>query len=151
MELLPLVEMYCKWELQQDCSNLRALMLRFDSEADLETHVLGRSLLLMLRNDDVGLEMCPQRMHFDAPVNPFEDIRSRLDAVDLAFRGLQPQVHLAVDFLSESKNSGLRMLAFAMAVCLFSVLSPKKTMKCQILVANFFSPWGSLSFVHHLC
>jgi hypothetical protein len=49
--------MYCKWELEEDCSNLWALMLRFDSEADLETHDLGRSLLLMLRSDGPGQEL----------------------------------------------------------------------------------------------
>ena len=90
--------MYCKWELEEDCNNLRALMLRFDSEADLETHELGRSLLLMLRSDGAGLELLPQRMHVDRPPNPFEAIRSRLAAVDLAFRGLQAQVQLAVIF-----------------------------------------------------
>lgn len=81
-------------------------------------------------------------MHFDARVNPFNAIRSRLDAVDLAFRGLQPQVHLAVDFLSKSTIAGLRMMAFAMAVCLFSVFSMKKTLKCQIFLANILCPLG---------
>ena len=37
-QLFPLVEMYYKWELQEDCSDLRALMLRFDSEIELEAH-----------------------------------------------------------------------------------------------------------------
>ena len=86
---MPLVEMYCKYELEEDYGNLVALMHRFDSEAELETHDLGRSLLLMLRNDSAGLEIRPQRLHFDRPENPFEAIRSRLAAVDLAFRGLQ--------------------------------------------------------------
>ena len=59
MQLLPLVEMYCKWELQEDCTNLRALMLCFDSEVALETHELGRSMLLMLDDDDNGLQILP--------------------------------------------------------------------------------------------
>jgi hypothetical protein len=29
VQLLPLIEMYCKWELQDDCNNLWELMLRF--------------------------------------------------------------------------------------------------------------------------
>ena len=50
VQLLPLVEMYLKWELEnctkeEDCTNLRALMLRFDSETELESNELGRSLL----------------------------------------------------------------------------------------------------------
>jgi hypothetical protein len=46
MQLRPFVEMYCKWELEEECSNLQALMLRVDSEQELELHELGRSLLL---------------------------------------------------------------------------------------------------------
>jgi hypothetical protein len=59
MQLLPLVEMYCRWELEEDCSDLNALMRRFDSESVLETHELGRSLLLMLRDEDDGLRVLP--------------------------------------------------------------------------------------------
>ena len=95
---------------------LVALMLRFDSEAELETHDLGRSLLLMLRSDGAGLEMRPQRMHFNRPQNPFEDIRGRLAAVDLAFRGLQAQVQLAVDFICESSDAGMHTKPLAVAV-----------------------------------
>jgi hypothetical protein len=60
MQLLPLIEMYCKWELQEDCSNLGELMRRFDDEAELQSHDLGRSMLEMVRDDDVGLrELLP--------------------------------------------------------------------------------------------
>jgi hypothetical protein len=59
VEILPLVEMYCKYVLLDDCSGLRALMLRFDSEVALKADALGRSLLLMLRDDDVGLRIPP--------------------------------------------------------------------------------------------
>lgn len=55
MHILPLVEMHCKWELQEDCSNLGALMLRFDSESELESNALGRSFLHMIRDDDSGM------------------------------------------------------------------------------------------------
>ena len=71
-------------------------MIRFDSEAQLQTHVLGRALLLMLRDDDAGLEMPIHRMQFEARVNPFDAIRSRLSALDFAFQGLQRHVQLAV-------------------------------------------------------
>ena len=98
-QLLPLVEMYCRWELEEDCGNLNALMHRFDSESVLDTHALGRSLLLMLRDEDVGLRDLPAPLHFTAEVNPFEEIRSRLHAVDTAFQGLRPQVCLVVDCL----------------------------------------------------
>lgn len=71
-------------------------MLRFDSEALLETDVLGRALLLMVRDDDEGLQMSSRRLQVVAPVDPFQAIRSRLSAVDIAFQGLQAQVHLDV-------------------------------------------------------
>ena len=51
MQLLPLVEMYCKYELQEDCIGLRDMMLRFDSELELGSHDLGRALLCMVRED----------------------------------------------------------------------------------------------------
>ena len=96
MALLPLVEMYCKWELEEDCSDLTALMHRFDDESVLETHELGRSLLLMLRDEDIGLQILPPPSHFALAANPFDAIRSRLQAVDNAFHALRPQVHLVL-------------------------------------------------------
>ena len=93
MQLLPLVEMYCKWELQEDCSDLGALMLRFDSESELQSHELGRSLLFMIRNDDTGLPILQRQDSVGIPVNPFDVIRERLAAVDLAINDLRPHVH----------------------------------------------------------
>lgn len=96
MQLLPIVEMYCKWVLQEDCANLRALMVRFDDERELESHELGQSLLSMIRDNDEGLNSLPRCVHIDAPTNPFDAIRAGLAAVDLAFRGLHPQVHVVM-------------------------------------------------------
>ena len=97
MQLLPLVEMYCKWVLNEDCSSLRALMLRFDNERELEAHELGRSLLLMVRDDDDdGLDRMPSRVRSDAASNPFDAIRARLADADVALRGLHPQVHVVM-------------------------------------------------------
>lgn len=93
MRLLPLLEMFCKWELQDDCTNLRALMARFDSESDLESTELGRSLLLMIQDDDDGFDNLPRLTTIDPPVNPFSVVRERLASVDLAMRDLQPHVH----------------------------------------------------------
>ena len=97
MQLLPLVEMYCRWELQEDCSNLGELMRRFDNEAELQSHDLGRSMLEMVRDDDVGLHQLLPRSQFAPTSNPFEAIRSSLAAVDAAFLGMQPQVHVVLD------------------------------------------------------
>ena len=67
-------------------------MLRFDSEHELRSHELGRSLLFMLHNDDVGLNIFPDHgLNIFRP-NPFADIRERLRAADLAINGLQSQV-----------------------------------------------------------
>ena len=92
MELLPLVEMYCRWELLEDCSNLRELMLRFDSESDLESHELGRSLLSMIRDDDMGFGTLPTRAPIVALPSPFDAVRERLSAAAFAIQGLHAQV-----------------------------------------------------------
>ena len=92
-QIHPLVEMYCKWELEEDCSDLHSLMCRFDSEAELETHDLGRSLLMMVRDDNMCLERLPRQPPVLAPTNLFDVFRERLAAADLAIRDLHPQVH----------------------------------------------------------
>lgn len=97
MQFLPLVKIYCKWDLEEDCTNLRALVLCFDSEAELDTHELGRSLLLVLPDDDIVLQVLPPRQ-LAAAVNPFDAIGSRLAAIDNAFHSLQPHVDPVVDF-----------------------------------------------------
>lgn len=86
MQLLPLVEMYCKWELKEDCSNLQELMLQFDSEAELETHELGRSLLHMLRDDDIGLRVPPPLC--GSPLQSTLSTKSGADLPQLTVRSL---------------------------------------------------------------
>ena len=81
--------MFCKWELQEDCSDLRAT----DSEAVMESHELGRSLLFMVGHEDVGFDSLPHLSPVEPRINPFEVVRERLAAVDLALHGLHPQVH----------------------------------------------------------
>jgi hypothetical protein len=93
-QLLPLIEMYCKWVLQEDCSDLHSLMLRFESEAELQTHEPGRSLLMMLRDDERPLQDLPRQTAVDTPANLFDVLRNRLAAADLAIRELNPQVHI---------------------------------------------------------
>lgn len=95
IQILPVVEMYCRYMLQEDCANLRSLMLRFDDEQELQSHDLGRSLLYMIRDDDSGLDMLSRRSHASAPHNPFEAVRARIAAVDLALVGLRPVVQVA--------------------------------------------------------
>ena len=93
MQLLPLVEMYCKWELEEDCTNLWDLMVRFDSEVELDSHALGRSLLFMVRDDAAGLDILPRPTPLTTTANPFDVIRDRLVAGQ-AIRGLHQQVQL---------------------------------------------------------
>ena len=92
-QLLPLVEMYCKWELEEDCTSLWALMVRFDSELELESHELGRSLLFMLQDEATTLHILPQSSHVVPTSNPFNAIRERLAAAGIAIRSLHHQVH----------------------------------------------------------
>lgn len=98
MQLLPAVERFCKSELHEDCGDLRSLMLRFDDEQELLSHGLGRSLLLMLQDEDVGFENFTRRLQIVAPLNPFDDVRAGIAAVDLAFSGLRPQVLVVLRF-----------------------------------------------------
>ena len=68
-------------------------MRRFDSEAHLESHELGRSLLFMVRDDGDGLDSLPRLSPINQPLDPFSVVRERLAAVDFALHGLHPQVH----------------------------------------------------------
>ena len=97
IQILPLVEMYCKLELEEDCTDLRALMLRFDSESELETHELGRSLLAMLNDEDIGHDNLPVCATLPALPSPFDILRERLSAAGLAIKNLHAQVNLALD------------------------------------------------------
>lgn len=135
MALLPLVEMYCKWELEEDCSDLCALMHRFDDESVLETHELGRSLMLMLRDEDIGLPIVPPPLHFVAAVNPFEAIRSRLHAVDNAFQGLRPHVHLVVVCSRQFFWYWVDVVPVGSAICAVSYVFVQEEFN-----ANFLSP-----------
>lgn len=91
-QLLPLVEMFCKWELGEDCSDLRALMLRYDSELELGSHDLGRSLLCTLRNDNVELGGLPRQTELPVRANPFAGLTERLSKAAMAIRDLHAQV-----------------------------------------------------------
>lgn len=106
MQLLPLVEMFCKWELQEDCIYLHALMLRFDSEEDLESHELGRSLLFMVRDEDGDLNGLPALHTIERAANPFEVVRERLAAVTLAIGDLRPHVHSVFDYIVKCRPIG---------------------------------------------
>ena len=97
VQLLPLVEMYCKWVLCEECSNLWDLMVRFDSEAELGSHELGRSMLQMLHGDEGGLHIMPPPLPAPTAVSPFAATRATLAAMDVALQTMRPQVHIDLD------------------------------------------------------
>lgn len=68
-------------------------MHRFDSEEELQSHELGRSLLCMLQDDDVGFGDLHRQAEPTVHANPFADLRNRLAAVGMAIQNLHPQVH----------------------------------------------------------
>lgn len=114
--------MYCKWELQEDCTNLGELVRRFDSEAELLSHDLGRSMLQLVRDDDVGLhQLLPRTRTAPAP-NPFDAIRTSLAAVDNAFQGLQPQVHVGLDVSFLVRAHRCSACRKGTAICLFPIV-----------------------------
>lgn len=69
-------------------------MLRFDSELELESHELGRNLLSMVRDDDVGFVSVTRPVQPIGAASPFDTFRERLAAAALAIQGLRPQVDL---------------------------------------------------------
>ena len=71
---------------------MHSLMLRFESETELQSHELGRSLLMMVRHDDMGFKNIPRQTVVDTPTNLFDVFRDRFAAADLAIRELRPQV-----------------------------------------------------------
>lgn len=92
MQLLPLVEMYCRYELQEDCTGLRDLLLRFDSELELGLHALGRSLLNMVREDAENLDILPRPAPFVSRDSPFDVVREKLRAAGTTITNLRQQV-----------------------------------------------------------
>lgn len=117
-------------------------MLRFDSEADLGTHDLGRLLLLMLCSDGHGQELRPQRMHFDRPQNPFEAIRTRLAAIDVAFQGLQAQVLLAVGVICQTfRRRGAHKAIRCGIVIVFGALE-EINLEMAFSVPSVFCAWS---------
>lgn len=60
-------------------------MFWLDFELELESHELRRSLLFMVRDDDVGLDNLLWCIDFNAPPNPFDVIWERFPAIDMAF------------------------------------------------------------------
>ena len=94
VQILPLIDMYCKYVLQEDNTNLWGLMVRYDCEADLASHNLGRSMLAMIHDDyDEAPQIVPPRVHRPTSVSPFDAIRSTLAAMDVALQTMRPQVH----------------------------------------------------------
>lgn len=75
-------------------------MLRFDSELELESHELGRNLLSMVRDDDVGFTSVPRPVPSIGVASPFDVVRERLAAAALAIRGLRPQVNMSLVMVS---------------------------------------------------
>ena len=61
----------------------------------LDSHKLERSLLHMMKDDDIGLESLYIHVSLNAMPNPFDVIRERLAMVDLAFGDdLKASIHL---------------------------------------------------------
>ena len=85
-------------------------MLRLDSEQELESHELGRSFLFMVREDDAGFESFPQHDNLINQSSPFDVVRERLAAIDLAFRELQLHVHVVIALFSRFHSSAIASL-----------------------------------------
>ena len=69
-------------------------MHRFDSQHELESHALGRSLLAMLADEGGCFETAPEQAPIAARPSPFDSVRERLAEAASAIRHLQVQAHL---------------------------------------------------------
>ena len=65
-------------------------MLRFDSESELRSHELGRSLLCMIQNDNTDFDGVHGLVESAVQANPFTELTARLSAAKVTLRGLQP-------------------------------------------------------------
>ena len=75
-------------------------MLRFDSELELGSHELGRSLLYMLHDDNVDFDNVPRQTYTPLRVNLFAGVTERLVAAGVAIRDLHAQVHTHTETFS---------------------------------------------------
>ena len=96
-------------------------------------HELGRSLLLMIRDDDIGFQFPQARQQSEPAVDPFAAIRGMLAAVDLSFQGLHAQVHAHVVGFSSIAAARVRCVSPATAVCYVQGLMPATTIAIKIL------------------
>ena len=69
-------------------------MHRFDSQHQLESHVLGRSLLAMLADEGGCFKNAPQEAAITARPSPFDSVIERLAMAASAIRHLQVQAYL---------------------------------------------------------
>ena len=92
LHVLPLVEMFCNWEFQEDCSDLKAVMLRYDSESELGLMCSDNRFCpcfgMMTEASNTNLETLTSHEVID----PFREIRERLANVDATFGALVVQV-----------------------------------------------------------
>lgn len=102
-------------------------------------HDLGRSLLLMIRDDYIGGQFPQAQQHFVAPVDPFAIIRGRLAAMDVAFQSL----HAHVDGFPSALAAQMRCVSPATAVCYVQGLLPS-----QYLAMKIMSPIPRLEVFH---
>ena len=140
MQLLPLVEMFCKWELEEDCSDLVSLMHRFDSQHQLESHEPGRSLLAMLGDEDGGFEHVPWDIPIAAVPSPFDSVRERLAAAALAIRNMQVQACTLPPSFTVCEISGVFLMAFNKSFIILSTLlvhCSSKLQSCATDCAHF--------------
>ena len=163
MQLLPLVEMYCRWVLQEDCSDLRSLMNRFDSESELESHELGRSLLFMLRDEDVEFHDLPRHDPIVLRANPFDVVRERLASAGMAIRDLGLQVYVPPSCSCICELFACVAMTFKLVVTLLP-FAPNRTIVainflCNIMICMCNDPtslnptfyWGWVSHLAKHC
>lgn len=77
MDILPLAEMYLRWDLQEDVCDLHSLMELLKCEDELHSHEFGQSFLLMIASDVGGIKGPSNRIRVAMLIDCFLEMRQR--------------------------------------------------------------------------
>jgi hypothetical protein len=99
----------------------------------------------MIRDDDIGLDILSRRSHSSAPLNPFDAVRARIAAVDLALVGLRPVVQVAPALCVSCKLRNFNLMPLRCALQF-----PGSHFHSHFfgIVQGFLRPTATFSFLH---
>jgi hypothetical protein len=112
-------------------------MVRFNSEVELESHNLGRSLLFMVRDDADGIDTLPARVPLMPTTSPFDEVRERLSAAGHAIRVMHEQVQLQPFFCTTNVDIHIYCGSFEHVILILWRLPKKNCSRFAYRSLNF--------------